>query len=79
MVLKEEFQAWKASEVYSEMWKSIAEKIGDLAAEIVNRDKPDGLRDQYLRGTIQGLKSVLEWTPEFPPEPEVDEEDDDEV
>lgn len=77
MVLKEEFVAWKNSEVYGEFWKVVAEQIAGLAAEIVNRESPAPERDMYVRGVVAGLKSVLEWEPEFPPEVVVEEEEDD--
>jgi hypothetical protein len=76
MVFKEQFFAFKQSEVYKEFDNLVREQIGNLAAELVNREYPNDMRDQYVRGAIQAYKGMLEWTPDFIDE-EVEEEADD--
>ena len=72
---RQEFSEWRKGEIYQEMWKDIVRQIEIYAAEIVNREYPDNDRDQLVRGRIQGLSSVVDWVPEFPPEPEEIDED----
>lgn len=76
MILKEEFLAWKQSELYQEFDNTIREQIGNLSAEIVGRTSSNAERDMFVRGAVQALVSVLEWVPTFPEEEEPTGEDD---
>lgn len=76
MVHKEEFMAWKSSQCYVELAQELTRSIEASAAKILNREVPDQANDQLLRGYIHGLKATLEWIPDFPPDPELDGDED---
>lgn len=61
----EEFVQWQLSGVSNELKEDIKNVMADIAAELVNRERPDADRDQYLRGFMHGLRTLYEWKPTF--------------
>jgi len=76
MISKSEFADWRRSEVYQELWKDITTQMESAAGEIVNREDQNPMRDQLLKGYIKGLSTIMDWHPEFPPDPEEDQDAD---
>lgn len=65
MISREDFASFRNHPAFQEQSAAGLQVIEALAAELVNRSRPDGDRDQYVRGFIKGMVSVLEWEPEF--------------
>lgn len=64
-VPKDEWIAFQQSGVRAELDNDIKEVMAGIASEIVNRERPDADRDQYLRGFLHGLRTIYEWTPDL--------------
>ncbi len=64
MISKEEYQGYKQSSVFQEAQGQALEVIEALAAELVNKTTPDVHREQYVRGFIRGLLTMIEWKPD---------------
>ncbi|MHB8602184.1 MAG: hypothetical protein ACYC9R_06380 [Nitrosotalea sp.] len=65
MISKSEFQEWKNSAVYKDLYKDLTDNMAMQASEMVTRMEPDPIRDTYLRGIMAGWRVVLEWEPTF--------------
>jgi hypothetical protein len=75
MIERSEFTQWRHNEVSNEFVKHFQELMSEKAGELINRKQPDGNRDMYIRGVIAAYAEMIEWQPEFPPEPELEESD----
>ncbi|MHB8603496.1 MAG: hypothetical protein ACYC9R_12755 [Nitrosotalea sp.] len=73
MISKSDFQQWKNSEAYKELYKDLTDNMAMQASEMVTRMEPDPIRDTYLRGIMAGWRVVLEWEPTFVKDGEEDE------
>jgi hypothetical protein len=63
MISKEDYVAFKQHPVYQESQGVVYETVEAAASELVNKTTPDVNREQYLRGFIRGMLTVLEWEP----------------
>lgn len=64
-VSREEFAAWRSSECWQELMILVNTTVEQAVSEIINRDKSNTDRDQYLRGLIYALSEVAGFTPEI--------------
>jgi hypothetical protein len=72
MVSKDDYIAWRNSDITQRLYKDIAGTVEDVLAEMVNREdsKPD--RDMLLRGFVKGVTAAIDWKPEFPEDQDED-------
>ena len=68
MIQKENYIRWKNDSITQELFAVVREQLGVLAAELINREEPNGTRDTLVRGIMKGMMAVTEWEPEFAPE-----------
>ena len=64
-VEKSEFLEWRNNSITRAMLEDVAEAGTIIAQKILTSDNNDGYRDQYLKGTLNGLAQVDGWLPEF--------------
>ena len=65
MLTKEEYIAWRDSKETQEMLADAKEALESAASEMLSREDSHRDRDQFLKGFIKGLESVMTWRPEF--------------
>ena len=65
MLTKEEYIAWRDSKETQEMLADAKEALESAASELLSREDNYRDRDQFLKGFIKGLESVMTWRPEF--------------
>ena len=64
-VAYEDFVAWKASKVTEEFTKDCQLAAADVASQILGRRDANVDDDQFCKGYLQGVSSILGWQPEF--------------
>lgn len=62
---RDEFYLWKSSTPYHALMEEVQSNIEMAASEVINRQQSNADRDQYLRGFIQGISALVNWTPDF--------------
>ena len=65
MLTKEEYIAWRDSKETQEMLADAKEALESAASELLSREDNYRDRDQFLKGFIKGLESMMTWRPEF--------------
>lgn len=65
MVQRELFTDWYNHTVTLEFKQQVQEAIEDEVAKLVSASESIPAYDQYKRGVIRGLSTLLEWVPEF--------------
>lgn len=70
MTTKTEFIEWKSMRITQEAFADILEVAGEAAATILVRTSVNTDVDQYMKGFIRGIQSLVEWQPDFEEEPQ---------
>lgn len=65
MLNKSDYIAWRDSKETQEMLADAKEALESAASELLTREDCHRDRDQFLKGFIKGLESVMTWRPEF--------------
>lgn len=65
MLTKVDYIAWRDSKETQEMLADAKEALESAAQELLTREDYYRDRDQFLKGFIKGLESVMTWRPEF--------------
>jgi len=65
MLSKADYIAWRDSKETQEMLSDAKEALESAAQELLTREDYYRDRDQFLKGFIKGLESVMTWRPEF--------------
>ena len=61
MISKQDFIAWRDSDITKQLLHDIAETANDAAVELLTRKETNQDRDMFLKGFVDGIKSVTEW------------------
>ena len=62
---KSDYIAWRDSKETQELFVELQEAAESVASEVLQREDPNIDRDQFLRGFLKAIDSVLSWRPEF--------------
>lgn len=65
MLNKADYIAWRDSKETQEMLNDAKEALESAASELISREDNWRDRDQFLKGFIKGLESMMTWRPEL--------------
>jgi hypothetical protein len=65
MINKSDYIAWRDSKETQTLLTELKEAAEGVAAEVLNREDYNMERDQFLKGYLKAIESVLTWRPEF--------------
>ena len=64
-VSRADFSDWQKQPITVAIAKDIAETVEVMIAQFLRRRESNPADDQWIKGYIEGVQSLLNWEPEF--------------